>query len=66
MYHYKLHPTREALAFKENPLAVNPFHLGLVIQDQCYGNVMRASKYDPAVDEVELIEANPNYAHIRY
>ena len=24
------------------------------------------SKYEPLVDEVELIESNPNYAHIRY
>lgn len=27
---------------------------------------VRSSKYDPAVDEVELIEANPKYAHIRH
>ena len=27
---------------------------------------VRNSKYDPLVDEVELIEANPLYAHIRY
>ena len=27
---------------------------------------MRKSKFDPLVDEVELIEANPNYAHIRF
>ena len=26
----------------------------------------RQSKYEPFVDEVELLEANPNYAHIRY
>ena len=27
---------------------------------------VRRSKYDPLVDEVELLEANPNYAHIRH
>ena len=27
---------------------------------------IRKSKYEPLVDEVELLEANPNYAHIRY
>lgn len=27
---------------------------------------VRTSKHDPLVDEVELIEANPMYAHIRY
>ena len=27
---------------------------------------VRNSKYDSMVDEVELIEVNPNYAHIRY
>ena len=27
---------------------------------------VRHSKYDPFVDEVELIEANPQYAHVRY
>ena len=27
---------------------------------------VRNSKYDPLVDEVDLIEANPLYAHIRY
>lgn len=27
---------------------------------------VRHSKYDPLVDEVELIESNPLYAHIRY
>ena len=27
---------------------------------------VRRSKYDPLVDEVELIEANPSYAYIRY
>lgn len=27
---------------------------------------IRNSKYDPLVDEVELIEANPQYAHVRY
>ena len=27
---------------------------------------VRQSKYEPFVDEVELIEANPNYAHIRH
>ena len=27
---------------------------------------VRPSKYDPLVDEVELIEANPNYAHIKH
>ena len=27
---------------------------------------VRRSKYDPLVDEVELIEANPTYAYIRY
>ena len=27
---------------------------------------VRKSKFDPLVDEVELIEANPNYAHIRF
>ena len=26
----------------------------------------RQSKYEPFVDEVELLEANPKYAHIRY
>ena len=26
---------------------------------------VRASKYDPLVDEVELLEANPHYAHVR-
>ena len=26
---------------------------------------VRSSKYDPLVDEVELLEANPNYAHVR-
>ena len=26
---------------------------------------VRTSKYDPLVDEVELIEANPQYAHVR-
>ena len=27
---------------------------------------MRNNKYEPLVDEVQLIEANPQYAHIRY
>ena len=27
---------------------------------------VRSSKYDPLVDEVELLEANPQYAHIRH
>ena len=27
---------------------------------------VRNSKYEPLVDEVELLEANPNYAHIRH
>ena len=27
---------------------------------------VRRSKYEPLVDKVELIESNPNYAHIRY
>ena len=27
---------------------------------------MRQSKYDPVVDEVQLLEANPEYAHIRH
>lgn len=27
---------------------------------------VRNSKYDPIVDEVELIEANPEYAHVRF
>ena len=27
---------------------------------------VRSSKTDPLVDEVELLQANPNYAHIRY
>ena len=27
---------------------------------------VRSSKTDPLVDEVELLEANPNYAHVRY
>ena len=27
---------------------------------------MRKSKFDPLVDEVELIEANPKYAHVRF
>lgn len=27
---------------------------------------VRASKYDPLVEEVELIEANPDYAYIKY
>ena len=27
---------------------------------------VRKSKYDPLIEEVELIEANPPYAHIRY
>jgi len=27
---------------------------------------VRSSKFEPLVDEVELIEANPNYAHIRF
>lgn len=27
---------------------------------------VRQSKYEPLVDEVELIEANPQYAHIRF
>ena len=26
---------------------------------------VRQTKYDPVVDEVELIEANPQYAHVR-
>jgi len=26
---------------------------------------VRQSKYDPLVDEVELIDANPEYAHVR-
>ncbi|GFY60030.1 hypothetical protein TNIN_43631 [Trichonephila inaurata madagascariensis] len=28
-------------------------------------NQMRANKYEPTVQEVELIEANPNYAHVK-
>ncbi|KAG7158427.1 hypothetical protein Hamer_G026426 [Homarus americanus] len=36
-----------------------------------YGPVLlrrhvRNSKYDPLVDEVELLEANPRYAHVRF
>ena len=27
---------------------------------------VRSSKTDPLVDEVELLEVNPNYAHVRY
>jgi hypothetical protein len=27
---------------------------------------VRKSKYDPLVDEVDLIEANPQYAHVRF
>lgn len=27
---------------------------------------VRRSKYDPLVDEVQILDANPNYAHIRY
>ena len=27
---------------------------------------VRTSKYDPLVDEVELVQANPHYAHVRY
>ena len=27
---------------------------------------VRSSKHDPLVDEVELLQANPNYAHVRY
>ena len=27
---------------------------------------VRHSKYEPLVDEVELVEANPQYAHVRY
>ena len=27
---------------------------------------MRQSKYEPLVDQVHLLEANPQYAHIRY
>ena len=27
---------------------------------------VRSSKYDPLVDEVELLQANPHYAHVRY
>ena len=26
----------------------------------------RSSKFEPLVDEVDLLEANPNYAHIRH
>ena len=29
-------------------------------------NFNRQSKFDPLVEEVELVEANPEYAHIRY
>ena len=35
---------------------------GPVLLKRC----VRKSKFDPLVDEVELIEANPNYAHIRF
>ncbi|GFS36446.1 hypothetical protein TNIN_341581 [Trichonephila inaurata madagascariensis] len=28
-------------------------------------NRMRANKYEPIVQEVELIEANPDYAHVK-
>ena len=27
---------------------------------------VRSSKYDPLVQEVELLSANPNYAHVRF
>lgn len=27
---------------------------------------MRSSKYEPIVEEVELLEANPSYAHVRF
>ena len=27
---------------------------------------VKQSKYDPSVDEVELIDANPNYAHVKF
>ena len=27
---------------------------------------LRSSKFDPFVDEVELIEANPRYSHVRF
>ena len=29
-------------------------------------NYVRQSKYDPLVEEVELLECNPQYAHVRY
>ncbi|GFW36419.1 uncharacterized protein TNCV_3713371 [Trichonephila clavipes] len=28
-------------------------------------NQMRANKYEPIIQEVELIEANPNYTHVK-
>ena len=36
--------------------------LGLVLLK----HQVRNSKFDPLVDEVELIEANPKYAHVGY
>ena len=27
---------------------------------------VKQSKYEPDVDEVELLEANPSYAHVRF
>ncbi|XP_068215830.1 uncharacterized protein [Palaemon carinicauda] len=42
-------------------------HPGYVNQDQySYNGMFAILKNDPLVDEVELLQANPNYAHIKY
>ncbi|GFW25289.1 hypothetical protein TNCV_5088551 [Trichonephila clavipes] len=50
----------ECFLILEDPIMVVPYLLGLQSLVQ-----MHANKYEPIVQEVELIEPNPDYAHVK-
>lgn len=58
---------KECSTFSVGQVQACQFHHDYLCQDQVLlRRNVRNSKYDPLVDEVELVEANPHYAHIRH
>ena len=62
-----LHPTRGYLTSLVVLLPVSLYHPGYVNLEQfLLKRQVCHSKTEPLVDEVELLQANPSYAHVRY
>ena len=67
VYCHQLHPSRMVVGYHRCSSSGISIPSWLTSSDHALlKRHVRQSKYDPVVDEVELVDVNPYYAHIKF